>query len=242
MERDTPVGARRAASRGGLRMIRVLLADDHALVRAGIRSLLEQCGNIEIVAEADNGADAVVLAGEHLPDVVLMDISMPVMGGLQATGEIKRKFPFVRIIILTMHLNEAYVEQALRAGASGYLLKDSETSDLLHVIDVVMRGGVHLGPRASKQLVDSYLSRAPATRKESAPAQPAPEILLTARQREILQCIVEGMTGKEIARHLGISPKTVEGHRAQLMQRLHIHDVPSLVRYAIRAGLVEFGS
>jgi DNA-binding NarL/FixJ family response regulator len=220
-------------------MTRVLLAEDHFLVRAGLRALLEQARGIDIVAEASNGVEAVALVERHLPDVVLMDISMPLMDGLQATREIKQKFPFVNILILSMHVNEAYVKQALRAGASGYLLKDAETEDLAHALKVVSRGSIHLGPRVSRQLVESYLSRIPAVDEKPGVPELVEEISITTRQREILQCIAEGLTGKETGRRLGISPKTVEGHRAQLMQRLHIYDVPGLVRYAIRIGLIE---
>jgi len=214
-------------------VIRVLLADGQVLARAGIKSLLQQMDDVEIVAEADNGADAVALAGKHLPDVVLLDISLPVMSGLQATREIKRRFPFVNVVIVTTYVNETYVEQALRAGASGYLLKDAEILNLAPALAAVKTGAIHLGPHAARQLVENCLSRAPEAGREA-----ASEIPLTARQREILRCIAEGLTGKEIGQRLGISPKTVEGHRTQLMHRLHIHDVPGLVRYAIRIGLI----
>ncbi len=220
-------------------MTRIVLAEDHLLVRAGLRSLLEQVSDAEIVGEAANGAEALELVARELPDVVLMDISMPVMGGLQASREIKRLFPFVKILILSMHVNEAYVEQALRAGADGYLLKDAETGDLAHALNVVRRGEIHLGPRVSRQLVESFLNLLPARRPGAGGRVAVEEIPLTARQREILHCVAEGMSGKEMARRLGISPKTVEGHRTHLMQRLHIHDVPGLVRYAIRIGLID---
>jgi DNA-binding NarL/FixJ family response regulator len=218
-------------------MIRVLLVDDHVLVRAGIRSLLEAIGGIDVVAEADNGAEALVLVGLHQPDVVLMDVAMNVMNGLDATIEIKRRFPQMKVMILSMYINEAYVEQALRAGASGYLLKDAATAEIARALTSVARDEIYLCPRVSKQLVESYLKRGPVTPEESR-AEASEEIQLTARQREILRNIAEGETTKQIAHRLGISPKTVEAHRAQLMERLDIRDVPGLVRYAIRVGLV----
>jgi DNA-binding NarL/FixJ family response regulator len=218
-------------------MIRVVLADDHALVRAGIRSLLQLIDRVQVVAEADDGAAALALVETHRPDLVLMDIAMSGMNGLEATTEIKRLYPDVNVIILSMYVNEAYVEEALRAGASGYLLKDAETAEIELALNAAARGDMHLGPRVSKQLVESYLRRDGAGRR-AVTSNLGAEIRLTARQREILQCIAEGRSTKEIAHHLKISPKTVEAHRTHLMERLAIRDVPGLVRYAIRIGLV----
>jgi DNA-binding NarL/FixJ family response regulator len=220
-------------------MIRVLLVDDHVLVRAGIRSLLEAIGGIEVVAEASHGVEALMLVGTHHPDVVLMDVAMSVMNGLEATTEIKRKFPAVKVMILSMYINEAYVEQALRAGASGYLLKDAATTEIERAVTSVARDDIYLCPGVSKQLVESYLKRGSMVSEETMNADTADEIQLTARQREILQNIAEGETTKQIAHRLGISHKTVEAHRTQLMERLSIRDVPGLVRYAIRIGLVR---
>jgi DNA-binding NarL/FixJ family response regulator len=220
-------------------MIRVLLVDDHVLVRAGIRSLLEAIGGIQVVAEANHGAEALVLVGTHHPDVVLMDVAMKVMNGLEATSAIMRRFPAVKVMILSMYINEAYVEQALRAGALGYLLKDAATAEIERAITSVARGDIYLCPGVSKQLVESYLKRGPMTPGETVNGDANEQIQLTARQREILQNIAEGETTKQIAHRLGISHKTVEAHRTQLMERLNIRDVPGLVRYAIRIGLVR---
>jgi DNA-binding NarL/FixJ family response regulator len=219
-------------------MIRVLLADDHALVRAGIRSLLQAIDSIAVVAEAGNGADAILEVGFHQPHVVLMDVAMETMNGLEATTAIKRRYPDVHVIILSMYLNEAYVEQALHAGASGYLLKDAESAEMERALLAVMRGEIYLCTRVSTQLVESYLKRGTGLGGAAAAARAAERIQLTARQKEILQCIAEGNATKEIAHRLGISPKTVEAHRMQLMERLGIRDIASLVRYAIRIGLI----
>jgi DNA-binding NarL/FixJ family response regulator len=219
-------------------VIRVLLVDDHVLVRAGINSLLQTIDGVEVVAQANNGAEALRLVAERRPDVILMDIAMDIMNGLEATAEIKRCFPQTKIVILSMYLNEAYVEQALRAGASGYLLKDSETEEIELALTTVASGELYLGPRVRKQLVESYLKRSPDVPGVISKMPANPSIGLTTRQREVLKHIAEGWSTKEIAHRLGISPKTVEAHRTQLMERLGIRDIPGLVRYAIRVGLV----
>lgn len=218
-------------------MIRILLADDHALVRAGIRSLIPAIEGAEVIAEACNGADAVALFDIHLPDVVLMDIAMDTMNGLEATAEIRRRHPAARVIILSMYVNEGYVEQALRAGACGYLLKDTESEEIGRALHAAMRGEVFLSPRVSTQLVESYLRRGADAPAEAAAAAPRRDVQLSGRQREVLQFIAGGLTTREIGQQLGISHKTVEVHRMQLMNRLDIHDIPGLVRYAIRIGL-----
>ncbi|MDB5839211.1 MAG: DNA-binding response regulator [Herminiimonas sp.] len=219
-------------------MIRVLLVDDHVLVRVGLHSLLNTIHDVEVVAEAGNGVEALAQVEALRPDLVLMDVAMNVMNGIEATTEIKRRYPAVQVLILSMYLNEAYVDQALRAGASGYLLKDTETSEMARALYAVASGEIYLGPRVSRQLVESFLKRA-AVHAEPAMAETAKRIDLTARQREILKDIAEGWSTKEIAHRLGISPKTVEAHRAHLMERLDIRDIPGLVRYAIRNGLAS---
>jgi DNA-binding NarL/FixJ family response regulator len=219
-------------------VIRVLLVDDHVLVRAGINSLLQTIDGVEVVAQASNGAEALQLVAERQPDVILMDIAMDIMNGLEATAEIKRCFPQINIVILSMYLNEAYVEQALRAGASGYLLKDSETEEIELALATVTSGELYLGPRVRKQLVESYLRRSLNVPGAISKMPASPSIELTTRQREVLKHIAEGMSTKGIAQRLGISPKTVEAHRTQLMERLGIRHIPGLVRYAIRVGLV----
>lgn len=219
-------------STGTTGSIRVLLADDHALVRAGFRLLLGQASDITVVGEAGTGLEALRLVETLLPDVVLMDISMPGLNGLEAVQRIAAQFPEVRVIILSMHANEEYVRQALRSGAQGYLLKDAATAELELAVRAVQRGAVYLSPQISRRVVEEYLQR-------EGESSSSPFERLTPRQREVLQLLAEGHTTRQIAHLLGISVKTVETHRQQLMDRLDIHDVPGLVRYAIRAGLVR---
>ncbi|MEY2488790.1 MAG: hypothetical protein QOC70_732 [Verrucomicrobiota bacterium] len=210
---------------------RVLLVDDHALVRAGIRSLLEKMPGVEVVGEASNGREALELVRSQLPNLVLMDIAMQNLGGLETLPRIVKNFPGVKVVILSAHANEEYVIRALRSGASGYMLKDAATVELELVINSVAQGKTYLSPSISRTVIDSYLERVGG---ESSPLEQ-----LTPRQREILQMVAEGKNTKEIASTLEISVKTVEAHRLQLMARLDIHDVPGLVRYAIRSGLVS---
>ncbi|HVK56861.1 MAG TPA: response regulator transcription factor [Burkholderiales bacterium] len=212
-------------------MLRILLADDHALVRAGIRSLLEDMPGVEVIAEAGDGLEAVRLVEEQQPDLVLMDVAMKNVNGLEATAQIRRQFPAVRVLILSMYTNEDYVVQALRAGASGYLVKDSAPLELELAINAVKVGDTYLSPPVSRQMVESYMLR---IGSDSSPLD-----ALTSRQREILQLIAEGRSTKEMAYLLNVSIKTVETHRAQIMQRLNVRDIPGLVRYAIKAGLVN---
>jgi len=217
--------------------IRVVLADDHTLMRAGMRALLESMAGIEVVAEASDGREALELIRQHQPDVVVMDITMPGLNGLEATLRVVQECPRVGVLILSMHANEEYVMQALRAGATGYLLKNVVTAELEFALRAVARGESYLSPAISKQVIAAYLRRVrgPEERPRGAAS---PYQLLTPRQREILQLITEGHTTKEIAQRLQLSVKTVETHRTQLMQRLDLHDIAGLVRFAIRAGLV----
>lgn len=210
---------------------RVLLVDDHKLVRAGIRALLETLAEVEVVGEADDGREALELAASLKPDIVLMDIAMKGMNGLEATTRLKQSFPQIRVIMLSMYATEDYVMQALHAGACGYMVKESATLELERALHTVMRGEIYLGPQLSREAIDNYMGRVGVGGK--------PQDALTARQREILQLIAEGQHTKEIAYRLGVSAKTVETHRAQLMERLQIHDIPGLVRYAIRNGLTS---
>ena len=211
--------------------IRILLADDHNLVRAGIRSLLEQLPGVEVVAEADDGYEALTQIGRHNPDVVLIDIAMPRLNGLETTMRIKKEYPNVRVLIVSMHLNEEYVVQALSAGASGYLLKDAATAELEIAVKAVARNDTYLSPAVSKKVIEDY------TRRVGGADRLVDK--LTSRQRETLQLIAEGNTTKEIAEILCVSIKTVESHRSQLMDRLNIHDIAGLVRYALRMGLIS---
>jgi DNA-binding NarL/FixJ family response regulator len=212
-------------------MIRVLLADDHNLLRAGIRALLVTMPGIEVVGEAANGLEALGLVEARLPEVVLTDIAMPGLNGLELAARVTHRFPEIKVIILSMHADAQYVAQGLRAGASGYLLKDSCTAELELAIRAVAHGDSYLSPAVSKQVIADFVSR-PEDDVESLR-------ILTPRQREVLRLIAEGQTTKRIALALDISAKTVETHRAQLMERLDIHDVAGLVRYAIRNGLVK---
>ena len=214
-----------------MKSIRVILADDHDLVRAGIRSLLENLAGIEIVAEAGNGREALRLSETHHPDVVLMDIMMPELNGLDATARLAAMLPDTRTIILSMNASEEYVLQALRAGAVGYLLKNISPSELEQAIRAVARGETYLSPAVSKHVIAGYLQRTGGGVLSSLER-------LSPRQREILQLIAEGHTTKEIALKLNIGVKTVEMHRTQLMEALDIHDIAGLVRYAIRMGVI----
>jgi DNA-binding NarL/FixJ family response regulator len=212
------------------RPIRVLLADDHALVRAGLRKLLESLSGVAVVGEAGDGREALALVASKKPDLVLLDITMPGLNGLEAAERIAREHPGTRVILLSMHASEEHVLRALRAGASGYLPKDAALGELELAINAVRKGETYLSPAVSRHVSD-YV------RRMGAEAEPRES--LTPRQREILQLIAEGQSTKRIAATLGVSVKTVETHRSQLMEKLDIHDVAGLVRYAIRIGLVS---
>jgi DNA-binding NarL/FixJ family response regulator len=209
--------------------MRVLIADDHALFRAGLRALLADLAGVEIVGEAADGAQAVAMAAETGPDLVFLDIAMPGMNGLVATEQIKTARPQTTVIVLSMHLNTDYIQRALRAGADGYMIKDSAPGELRLAVQAVMTGQSYLSPAAASLLIKQAL---PAIREGD------PLAALSPRQREVLRLVAEGNSTKEIARRLDLSPKTVDIHRAQLMQRLDIHDVAGLTRFAVRVGLV----
>jgi DNA-binding NarL/FixJ family response regulator len=213
-----------------MKTIRILLADDHDLFRAGIRALLDNLDGIEVVAEAGNGREALRLCQAHHPDVALMDIMMPELNGLDATARLAAISPGTRTIILSMNAHEEYVLQALRAGAVGYLLKNISPRELEQAIRTVVRGETYLSPAISKHLIAAYLQRVG--------GEISSLERLTPRQREVLQLIAEGNTTKAIARKLDLGTKTVETHRAQLMEALEIHDIAGLVRYAIRMGVI----
>jgi DNA-binding NarL/FixJ family response regulator len=218
--------------------IRILLVDDHHLVRAGLRTLLQQMAGAEVIGEASDGREALEKIKADPPDVVLMDITMAEMNGLVATAQVTHDFPQVRVVMLSMHANKEYVTQALQAGAAGYLLKDAAPTELELAIRAVMRGEKYLSPAISTHVIADYLQRASGGTLHRAEVDNSPHDPLTLRQREILQLIAEGNTTKEIAAKLTLSVKTVETHRTQLMERLDIHDIAGLVRYAIRTGLV----
>jgi len=215
----------------GAKPVRVLLADDHKLVRAGFRAMLDSLGDVEIVGETGDGREALELIRQHRPDVALLDITMPSLTGLEVAARVANEMQNVRIIILSMHTTEDYIARAVRAGVSGYLLKNADPVELELALRAAVNGQMYMSPTVSKQLVDDYLRRMG--------PDAGPEEQLTARQREILQLIAEGKSTKDIAVTLDLSIKTVETHRKDLMDRLGIHDVAGLVRYAIRAGIIK---
>lgn len=213
--------------------VRVLLADDHTLVRAGLRKLLESLPDIEVVGEAADGLALLALTEQLQPNLVLMDIAMPGLNGLDATARLVNAWPHIRVLILSMHQNEEYVRQALRNGAAAYLLKDCAPLELELAVKAVLRGETYLSPAVSKGVVSDYVQR---LRDDAVPGA-----ALTPRQREVLQLIAEGRSTKEIARRLDLAVKTVESHRSQLMKQLDVHEVAGLVRYAMHIGLVTSG-
>jgi DNA-binding NarL/FixJ family response regulator len=208
--------------------LRVLLADDHPLVRAGLRALLDAMPGVEVLAEAGDGSEALRLALELKPDVALLDISMPGLTGLLVLRRIVEAKLNTRVVLLSMYDNDEYVTEAVRAGAVGYIVKDAAVEELALALAAVQRGETYLSPRVSHKLMQAF------KKGEATPAN-----LLTQRQIEILRHVALGQSSKEIARELALSIKTVETHRAQIMARLEIHDVPNLVRYAIRTGLIS---
>jgi len=212
--------------------IRVLLAEDHTIVRKGLRSLLDDEADIQVIGEAEDGRQAVEEVERLLPDVVLMDITMPGLNGLEAARRIKKRFPEVKVLVLTMHSNEEYIFQVLRAGASGYLVKQAAPAELVWAIQAIHRGDSFLSPSISRKVIEDYTRRAEATEVRDSFDR------LTGREREILQLIAEGHTNREIAELLHLSAKTVETHRAHLMGKLDIHNVAELTQYAIRRGVI----
>jgi DNA-binding NarL/FixJ family response regulator len=208
--------------------IRIILVDDHNLVRSGLRALLDSMDGVRVIGEADGSAAALDLVRRDPPDIVMSDISMKGMDGIEFTAHLKLEFPLVRVIILSMHSDEHYVQEALRAGAASYLLKDAAGFELEFALHAVMRGEAYLSPAVSRLLVDGY------AQGHVQPAQP-----LTTRQREILSLIAGGFSTKQIAFRLAISGKTVEAHRGQIMERLQIRDIAGLVKYALSEGLTR---
>jgi len=216
--------------------IRILIADDHKIVRQGIRKLLETEPDLQIVGEACDGRDATIKTQQLKPDLVLMDIAMSNLNGLEATRQIKKMLPKTKILILTMHKNEEYILQSLQAGASGYLLKESAVEDLVSAIHSVYELDSFLSPAISKTVIEAYLNK-----KKTGKQTSAFEIL-SDREREVLQLIAEGYTNQKIANTLFISVKTVEAHRSNIMRKLDIHDITELVKYAIKKGIVDLNA
>jgi DNA-binding NarL/FixJ family response regulator len=219
--------------------IRILVAEDHALVRAGICALLQRLNSVsvEVVAEAGDGHETLHLIKEKKPDIILLDISMPGLNGLEIADRVTKEFSEVRTIILSMYMNEEYVLRAIQVGVAGYLLKNAGIEELELAIKSVARGETYLSPKVSRQVLENYMGSLTVRKRPDKPG-PFNYEKLTARQREILQLIAEGYTTKEIANKLNVSVKTVDTHRSQLMERLNIHDIAGLVRYAIRTHVV----
>jgi two-component system response regulator NreC len=209
-------------------MIRILLADDHAMVRQGFRLILSSQADMEIVGEAGNGREAVEMAEKLQPDIIVMDVAMPELNGIEATRKITAGLPRTRILALSMHKDSVYVREILRAGARGYLLKDSIDSDLLSAVRAVAKGEGYLSPAVSEAVLSDY-------RKHVT----APLDLLTGREREVLQMIATGKTNKDIANDLKLSVYTVDAHRGRIMEKLNLHSTGELVRFAVRNGLID---
>ena len=216
-----------------MKKIRVLLAEDHTIVRQGIAALLAVENDMEVVGEASSGLEAIELAKKLGPDVILMDIGMRQLNGLEATREIKRLYPSMKILVLTMYDNEEWIFQILKAGASGYLIKDSAMTDLSSALRAVYQGDSYLSPSISKMVIEEYIRKAELGEKKGV------EDLLSGREREILQLIAEGNSVPQISNLLCISKKTVEAHKTHIMEKLNIHDKVGLIKYAIRSGLTK---
>ena len=212
--------------------IRVVVADDHTIIRSGLRMLLEREAGFEVVGEASDGRQAVELAESLKPDVIMLDIGMPNLNGIEATRQIVQKLPRTRVVVLSMHSDESYVLKALKSGARGYLLKDSAESDILNAIRAVSEGKAYFSPEISKMLVDDYMRQMQQRGVEDSYE------LLTAREREILQLLAEGKSNKDISSALNLSPYTVETHRSNILQKLNLHSLPELILYAVRKGVI----
>lgn len=213
--------------------VRILLADDHTVVRQGLRKLLEERSDWEVIAEAGDGREAVRLAEQHKPDVAILDVAMPLLNGIEATRQIARRVPTTRVLVLSMHADEAYVTQILQAGATGYLLKDSADVDLLKAVGEAARGKSFFSPAIARVMLDDYVrqlaDKGVTDRYDS----------LSEREREIFQLIAEAKTNKEIAALLNVSPSTVETHRAHIMEKLDLHSAAEIVLYAVRRGVIR---
>ena len=216
-----------------MRKIRILLADDHKLMRSGLRVLLEQQADLTVVGEASDGREAVALVASQRPDVLVMDIGMPSLNGIEAAGQITQSRPETAIVMLSMHSDESYVLRALKAGAKGYLLKDSAEADLIRAVHAVAEGKSFFSPAVSKVLLDDYV------RKLKRSGTDDPYDLLTPREREVFQLVAEGKSNKDVAQLLNLSVYTVETHRSNIMEKLNLHGVPELILYAVRKGIIS---
>jgi two-component system, NarL family, response regulator NreC len=216
-----------------MKKLRILLADDHIVVRTGLRALLERQPNLEVVGECENGRETVELAASLAPDVVVMDVAMPVLNGIEATKTIVTQRPATAVVILSMHADESYVMRALKAGARGYLLKDSAAADLISAIHAVSLNKSFFSPKVSRILAEDYVR----VLKQKGAVDSYD--LLTSREREILQLLAEGKANKEVATALNISPYTVETHRSHILQKLNLHNPAELILYAVRKGIIS---
>jgi two-component system, NarL family, response regulator NreC len=216
-----------------MRKIRIVLADDHKLMRSGLRVLLEQQADLTVVGEVSDGREAVALVASQRPDVLVMDIGMPSLNGIEAAAQITKSNPEVAIVMLSMHSDESYVLRALKAGAKGYLLKDSAEADLIQAVRAVAEGKSFFSPAVSKVLLDDYVRKLKRSGTED------PYDLLTPREREVLQLVAEGKSNKEVAQLLNLSVYTVETHRSNIMEKLNIHGIPELILYAVRKGIIS---
>lgn len=215
-----------------MKKLRILLADDHVVMRTGLRALLERQPNLEVVGESENGREAIELVSSLRPDVVVMDVGMPVLNGIEATKTIVTQHPTVAVVILSMYVDESYIMRALKAGARGYLLKDSAPADLISAIQAVSQNKSFFSPKVSRILAEDYVR----VLKQKGAVDSYD--LLTSREREILQLITEGKANKEVAAALNISPYTVETHRSHILEKLNLHNPAELILYAVRKGLI----
>lgn len=215
------------------KLIQVILAEDHTIVRAGLRALLEQSERIEVIAEAKDGKEACNLATSLKPNVVVMDITMPNLNGIEATRRIKDDHPEIKVVMLTVHANEAYILQALRAGAEGYLVKQTAPEDLVSAVEAAAQGEAFLSPLISKSVMENYLDHSEDSYESDSLDS------LTKREREVLQLIAEGKTTRQIAKQLFVSQKTIRNHRANMMSKLDVHNTASLTLYALRKGVIS---
>lgn len=213
--------------------IRILIADDHLVIRAGLRLLLERHEDFTVVAEADDGRQAVDLAAQYKPDVAVMDVAMPNMNGIEATRQITSADPSIAVVMLSMYTDETYVMRALRSGAKAYLLKSSAETDLIQAVRAVREGKSFFSPVVSRMLLEDYVRQMGQKGVEDS------YDLLTPREREILQLVAEGKANKDVATHLGLSLHTVETHRTKILQKLNLHSVPELILYAVRKGIIS---
>jgi len=216
-----------------VKKLRILLADDHTVMRSGLRALLERQSNLEVVGESENGRHTVEASASRKPDVVIMDIGMPILNGIEATKQIVNQHPAIAVVILSMYSDEAYVMRALTAGARAYLLKDSAAHDLITAIEAVSQGKSFFSPKVSRILAEDYIR----VLKQKGAVDTYD--LLTSREREILQLLAEGRTNKEVSTALNISPYTVETHRGHILQKLNLHNSAELVLYAVRKGIIS---